>query len=310
MAIDFGSQTLGDLVDDTKNLLKQKFRDHLNRLELAIDDSETVLELTYDMQGIRPGDLIELDSELMYIWNVDFAAEELTVERGWMSSTSVAHSAGTVITVEPRWTRQHILDTLRSEVLSWEKSSVYGYTHLATTISGAAGSTFTELPDLTEAGQIEPLRILRLDVEPSSIDSTQTWKVQNRAELLRDLPGTWSVSGWGLKFRFARGIGDERNYYLTYSHDYAYASWSETTLLDDIRLPKEQRDIPSYGVAWRILEGTEATRTNAHAQAQTRVTEEVPPGYRVQIADTYRQRRDQRLSEVSQNLQIQFPQTW
>ena len=87
-----------------------------NKLATTVTSSDTSIVLSYDLGGFREGSVIEIESELMYVWDAATATKTLTVERGYDGTTAVAHTAGVLATVNPRFPRQQMLDALNSDI--------------------------------------------------------------------------------------------------------------------------------------------------------------------------------------------------
>jgi hypothetical protein len=69
-------------------------------------------ELTPEEEAlINPGSVIEIDRELMRVVDYDDVTNTLTVTRGYLGTTDVAHTGGPVI-VSPPWPRQAVFDAL------------------------------------------------------------------------------------------------------------------------------------------------------------------------------------------------------
>jgi hypothetical protein len=63
--------------------------------------SDTSVVVTYALEGLRVGQVFEIDSELFYIWAADTGTKTLTVERGYNGTTAAAHTAGAIVTSQP-----------------------------------------------------------------------------------------------------------------------------------------------------------------------------------------------------------------
>jgi hypothetical protein len=83
-----------------------------NKLSASINATTTSVVATYDLDGLRPGSVFEIDSEMFYVWASTSGSKTLTVERGFNGTTAASHSAGALITVNPRFPRAQILEAL------------------------------------------------------------------------------------------------------------------------------------------------------------------------------------------------------
>ena len=65
-----------------------------NKLATTVTSADTSIVLSYDLGGFREGSVIEIESELMYVWESSTATKTLTVQRGYDGTTAVAHTNG------------------------------------------------------------------------------------------------------------------------------------------------------------------------------------------------------------------------
>jgi len=111
-----------------------------NRLAVAVNSSATTLVLSYDLGGVRSGAVIELGSEQMYVWDVNEANKNVTVERAFNGTTAASHLINTVITVNPRFPRAMLLEALNDELADLS-SPVQVYFLYAHSTSHTTGQT-------------------------------------------------------------------------------------------------------------------------------------------------------------------------
>src|SRR5665213_478926 len=109
------------LMERTFDLLLGSARQQMNRLTAAIDATEGTFTLDFAPQAAQLGTYVAIDDEIMYVWsnNPTSSASTITVQRGVRGTTAVSHSAGSLIYVDPYFTRWQVRNTLRDEIRSW-----------------------------------------------------------------------------------------------------------------------------------------------------------------------------------------------
>ena len=75
--------TAATVIDRTLRQLLSGTVEPRNKLASSINSSATSVIATYSLEGLRAGQVCEIDSELMYIWATDSATKTMTVERGF-----------------------------------------------------------------------------------------------------------------------------------------------------------------------------------------------------------------------------------
>jgi hypothetical protein len=89
--------TTAVVIDRTLRQLLSGTVEARNKLTTTLTSSGTSVVVDYPLEGLRAGQVCEIDSELMYIWATDVATKTLTVQRGFNNTTAAAH----------RWCRNH-----------------------------------------------------------------------------------------------------------------------------------------------------------------------------------------------------------
>ena len=79
-------------IDETKNLLLTDYVEEHDVLATGVNDSATTLNFTYDSAGIVEGSIIEIGTELMYVFSVNATNNDATVKRGFRGTTAASHS--------------------------------------------------------------------------------------------------------------------------------------------------------------------------------------------------------------------------
>jgi hypothetical protein len=87
-----------------------------NKTVGALTAADTSVSLLYDLGGLRQGGVIQIDSELMYVWEVTSGSKTATVERGWNGTTATSHANSSVVIVDPKFPRAQILEAINAEI--------------------------------------------------------------------------------------------------------------------------------------------------------------------------------------------------
>ena len=117
------SYTLGALTDDVFRQLRGTTRDKVNILSQPLDAPapltvETVY-LTGDTSGVTIGSILVVGQESMYVLAVTPTSLSASVIRGFDDTTPIAVASGSLVQIDPPWTRGIVQDRLRDEIRSW-----------------------------------------------------------------------------------------------------------------------------------------------------------------------------------------------
>ena len=108
--------TAGALLDRVARQLLSGTIEERNKLATAVDSDDTSFVLSYELGALRSGAVFEIDSELCYVWEATVGSKTLVVERGYAGTTAASHSVGAVITINPRFPKQQMLDALNQDI--------------------------------------------------------------------------------------------------------------------------------------------------------------------------------------------------
>jgi hypothetical protein len=93
--------TVATVIDRTVRQLMSGTVEERNKVVSAITATDTSISFQYDLGGMRPGGVIQIDAELMYIWEISSGSKSVTVERGWNGTTAATHVASSIAIVDP-----------------------------------------------------------------------------------------------------------------------------------------------------------------------------------------------------------------
>jgi len=108
--------TVSALLERVSRQLLSGTIEERNKLASTITSSATSVTMSFELSGLRAGTVIEIDSELMYVWEDTPSTKTITVERGYAGTTAAAHSAGAVAVVNPRFSKAQMLDALNQDI--------------------------------------------------------------------------------------------------------------------------------------------------------------------------------------------------
>jgi hypothetical protein len=266
-----------------------------NKLASTINSSATSVVATYDVGGLRAGNVCEIDSELLYIWASDANTKTLTVERGYLGTTAASHTSGAVITVSPRFPRAQMFDMVNAEIddLSSSMNGLYRVVSVDLDYNGSDRQI-----NITNSGTILELIDVRLRY------LSDDHPIVSGVRLSTGLPTSDFPSGNTLVIDEGVMAGSLR---VRYKSAFTRASSEASDLTTDCLLPATCDDIVELGLAIRMMSAREIKRNFIESQGDTRRSDEVPPGsVRDSFTSLVRLRRE-RIAAESARLKVQYP---
>jgi hypothetical protein len=258
--------TTAVVIDRTLRQLLSGTVEARNKLTTTLTSSGTSVVVDYPLEGLRAGQVCEIDSELMYIWATDVATKTLTVQRGFNNTTAAAHTAGAVITINPRFPRAQILEAVNDE-LSDLSSPMHGLFQVKTLNIDYNGSD--AMIDLTNVTSI--IDLLTVSVRYMTDD----YPIARKIRLIRDLPTDDFPSGFALRFDQAVFPGRLR---VVYKAAYTAAATEATDINSGCGVQETVTDIVALGAQIRLMSPREVKRNFTESQGDTRRAEEVSMG--------------------------------
>lgn len=264
-----------------------------NKLSATINATTTTVVMSYELDGIRAGQVFEIDSELFYVWEAVAGTKTLTVERGWNGTTAAAHTAGAVVTVNPRFPRSQIFEALNNELMDLS-SPMHGLFQVKTFDFDYNGTAdIINLPPV-----LEIIDLIGVHIRVTGDNYEWVRKVR----LLRDLPTDDFSSGYGLKFENRIRSGRLR---IVYKAPFTKLTSESQNLLNISGLPETCEDIINMGVQIRLMASREIKRNFTESQGDTRRAEEVGAGAVTNsVAQLVRMRRDRIQAEATRLIRL------
>ena len=287
--------TAGAVITRASRQLLSGTVEERNKLATTVTSADTSIVLSYDLGGFREGSVIEIDSELMYVWESATATKTLTVERGYDGTTAAAHTAGALATVNPRFPRQQMLDALNAD-LDDLSSTVNGlFRVVAQDIS--YNGTDRQI-NLTSASGVIDLLDVRLRYLATDFPIIRNVRLQ------RNLPTADFASGVAIVFDEAVMAGTLR---VVTKREFTRVTAEANDLQTVAFLPASCEDIVEMGVILRMMNGREIKRNFIESQGDTRRSEEVPPGSTRDSLTNIQRLRRERITAEAARLKQQYP---
>ena len=266
-----------------------------NELATTVNTAVTSIVLSYDLGGFRAGSVVEIESEMMYIWEATAATKTLTVTRGFDGTTAASHTSGTLATVNPRFPRQQMLDALNADIDDLS-STVNGlFRVVAQDISYNGTNRQINLTSATKVIDLLDVRLRYLSTD---------FPVIRKVRLQRDLPTADFASGLAIVFDEPVMAGTLR---VVTKREFTRASSEASDVQTVCFVPETCEDILEMGVILRMMNGREIKRNFIESQGDTRRSDEVPSGStRDSLTNIQRLRRERIVSEAAR-LKQQYP---
>jgi hypothetical protein len=280
--------TAATVIDRTLRQLLSGTVEARNKLVSTITSSDTSVTVTYALEGLRAGQIFEIDSELFYIWSADTNSKTLTVERGYNGTTAAEHTAGAIITINPRFPRAQCLEALNDE-LSDLSSPMHGLFQIKTLNLDYNGSDVM----VNLAGVTSIIDLIQVSVRYMTDD----YPIARKVRLIRDLPTDDFASG--LAVRFDQGVFPGR-LRVVYKAPYDKAANESVDVNSTGGLQESCTDILALGTQIRLMSPREIKRNFTESQGDTRRADEVGAGaVGGSITNLQRLRRDRIQAEAA-----------
>ena len=287
--------TAGAVITRASRQLLSGTVEERNKLATTVTSADTSIVLSYDLGGFREGSVIEIDSELMYVWTATSATKTLVVERAYDGTTAAAHTAGAVTVVNPRFPRQQMLDALNAD-LDDLSSTVNGLFRVVAQDISYNGTS--RQINLTSASGVIDLLDVRLRYLATD------FPVIRNVRLQRNLPTADFASGIAIVFDEAVMAGTLR---VVTKREFTRVTAEANDMQSVAFLPASCEDIVEMGVILRMMNGREIKRNFIESQGDTRRSEEVPPGSTRDSLTNIQRLRRERITAEAARLKQQYP---
>lgn len=287
--------TVGTVVDRTLRQLMSGSVEERNKTVSAVTATATSVSMQYELAGIRPGGVIQIDNELLYVWELNSGAKSVTVERGWNGTTAAAHASGAIVTVDPKFPRAQILEAINAELddLSSPVNGLFQIKSLELNYNGT--SSMVNLPTTDKIIDIVSVSVRYLSDDYPKI---------RRMRLIRDLPNDDFNSGYAIRLDEEVRAG---RMVVVYKAPFTNVTTDAQNLQNITGIPTSCEDILMMGAQIRLISPREMKRNFTESQGDTRRAEEVPFGAVTgSVNQIIRMRRD-RITAEAAKLMRQYP---
>lgn len=279
------TRTARQILDEAWNYLYSSLRVERDKLDGAIDDSQTTLDTVYLRAGIKSGAKLSIELEDMHVWSVVGATA--TVERGEFGSDAAAHADGTIVLVNAEFSPAEIFRQMNNELKSLSApNKLRGAERTVTLTFNAARFGY----DLTGVENVSAIERVVATTAGSDLDRVPVtdWRVE------KNLDATSFPSGFGLFFD--KGWPG-RDVLVTYRVPFGVLSSLDDDVETTTGLPNSCFDILAMGAAIRCAAPTEIDRNQTGSQGSGRRASEVPAGARANALRLPIQQYRDRVSE-------------
>ena len=287
--------TVGTVVDRTLRQLMSGAVEERNKTISAVTATATSISMQYELAGMRPGGVIQIDNELMYVWELTSGSKSVTVERGWNGTTAASHAAGAIVTVDPKFPRAQILEAINAELddLSSPVNGLFQIKSLEVNYNGTSS-----MVNLSTADKI--IDLISVSVRYLADDYPKI----RRCRLIRDLPNDDFNSGYAIRLDEEARAG---RMIVVYKAPFTNITADTQNLQNIAGIPASCEDILMMGAQIRLISPREMKRNFTESQGDTRRAEEVPFGAVTgSVNQIIRMRRDRIISEAAK-LKRQYP---
>jgi hypothetical protein len=288
--------TAGALLDRVQRQLLSGVVEERNKLATGVDADDTSFVILYELGGLRDGTVFEIGSELVYIWQAATGSKTLTVERGYAGTAATSHSAGAIITLNPRFPKGQMLDALNQDIDDLS-SPANGLFQIISTDAITYNGSDRQI-DMTGVTSLLDLIDVRVKYKSDDFPFVRGVRLQ------RNLPVADFPSTFALVFDEAPVAG---KLIVRYTAPFVRAASTASDIQSVCKVPLTMEDILEMGVMIRMLSVREVKRNFTEAQGDTRRADEVPPGaMRDSFNNILRLRRDRIIAEKAK-LARQYP---
>ena len=298
--------TCSTTIDRIRRQLSSGLRNEVNVLAATITDSQTSIQLTYDVTAnIVAGAILSVGTELMRVISVDQGTKTAVVLRGFHDSVAAAHTAGVEVWINSRFTGMDIYDAMIEEIGSYGPQL---YQVVTVELTVADSQEIVELP-VGFVGCYGLIDAHRKWNDQASTTQSMAWPRAN-IRLIRYDPAQWTeypTSGLALRLIDPVAAG---KLMVKAAMPYHTSIGLNQDLITHCGLQETMLDVLSLGVRLRLLHANEAGQTNRTTQDEPRRVQELPPGATVQQSQLsislYRNRKSEEINKLRAINPIRF----
>ena len=275
------------------NRVAKAFNRHDNADVLSTEMNSSTTSLVYSgiLPAWGPGTVVEIEQELMLVQSVDTSLKTATVVRGWLNTTAATHAASSVIYVNPRVSRDDILDLfndcLTAIFPTIYKVSVQTHTYDSSTIG-------YNMPSDTS-------KILSVQYQVNS--NAEQWEHIGDFELLSNM-NTSDFSG-GNAVMIRKALPSAASIRVVYASPFTRFTAEANDMTSAVGLQDYMTDLLFYFSLNRLmvqeeLENTQKKNAQSHQRSQ-----ESPSFLSVRTGEWYQARFQELLQDCKNRLNLE-----
>lgn len=294
--------TFATAIARIKRDLRRSYKEPVNTLASTLTTTATTLTLSRSLNTLVPDSVIEVEDELVYVFDTNPGAQTVTAcLRAFDGTTAVQHSSAAVVRPNPRFTTVDVRDAIAEEIRSWEPR-LFQVSSVSESISSSSG---TRAWNFTDSANFLG-RIVSVEFQPAT---TAYWNYpfpDSRpiklafARIAGGQDTSIFASGWALVVsdgQLPTGLLPAGTVTVRYAARFDLSATTDATDLEaDVGIPASSLALLRYGVLWRLLAPQEAQRSDMGLQDEPRRSDEVKAGDALRAAAGYKQLRDELLT--------------
>jgi hypothetical protein len=237
----------------------------------------------------------------MYVFSVNATNNDATVRRGFRGTTAAAHFQGDLVTVNPKFPAQQVLDAINDQLndLSSPQNGLYQMKTVDFTFNAAQDGY-----DLT--GVTDDI-ISVYQVTYSDVGAEAAEPVISSWSLRRDRNTSSFASGYALILHDDGWAG--QTVLVQYKTGFTALS-ATSTALSTVGLHSSAYDLPALGAALKLMSTRPVRREFIDEQGSSRRADEVPAGAISASMRDLRGLLDSRINAEATRLDSQYPTFW
>lgn len=278
---------IAPLVERARRMVLGSQRVQINTLTSTITPTDLSLTLALEVSNVTPGCYLDCELETMYVTALDGAVA--TVLRGVDGSTAVAHTAGTVLRVNPIVSGFDIYSAMLEELADLSSPSNGLYRVSEVDLAPIANANLYDITGMSDVMEI---------IRARATDTTGQWfRVEARLESGMATADFLSGNAVRLDFYCRRVRLWVKRPFGALDPANVEASGLAATALDLLPI----------GAAYRFFIPREGQRNLIERQGDTRRAEEVPTGAQRQALTPLAALRRVRIEAEKSRLDAQWP---
>ena len=264
--------------------------DNADVLATSMNNSTTSLSYTGILPAWGPGTVVEVEQELMMVQSVDTSLKTATVVRGWLNTTAASHSSNLTIYVNPRVSRDDILD-LFNDCLTAIYPNIYKVS--TTTASYSTNTIGYNVP--SDVSKI-------LSVQYLLNTNAEQWEYIGDYELMQNMATSDFAGGNALMIK--KSLPSAASIRITYASPFTRFTAESNDMTSTVGLQDYMTDLLFYFSLNRLMVQEELQNTQKkNAQSHQR-SQESPSFLSVRTGEWYQARFEELLQDCKNRLHL------